>query len=89
MIKCTTCGNKIEGACYNPPGGPYCRTCYEEKKTNNVRKTMESIRAKAIDFLREKNLWDWIEARGGMQVGKEELLTLLIEFRIKRKPFEL
>lgn len=36
---------------------------------------------RAIDFLKQKNLWEWIDARGGMQVGKDELIELLVEFK--------
>lgn len=42
---------------------------------------MERNRLQAIQFLTKKGLWEWIEARGGMQVGKEELINLLIQFR--------
>jgi len=88
MMKCNKCEKIIIGGCYNAPGGPFCPTCYEEIKQEAYLVARKVLQSKAIDFLRDKNLWDWIEARGGMQVGKQELIDLLVEFRVNRRPFE-
>jgi hypothetical protein len=35
----------------------------------------------AMNFLIEKQLWAWIDGRGGTYVGREELIDLLVEFK--------
>jgi hypothetical protein len=79
MARCIKCKRIIpkNSGYYNLPSGITCIACSESK----VNKTQQKRETEAVEFMIACNLWDWINARGGMQVGKEELIQLLVKFK--------
>lgn len=50
-LRCKKCDKPIKGGCYNPPGGPFCVDCWENKISKKTKDRYEKLAIKKLQTI--------------------------------------